>query len=206
MVAGGHLIARRGYALYGQIVAGGGFAALYISVFAALSFYALIGRPAAFGLMVLITAGAALAAEVHRSQGLAVFAVAGGFLTPFLVGGGENAQVVLLSLRRHPRGRHHGHGRPPRMAVPQPPQLRLRDLHVRRAGPGSSTRRRSGCRRRCSSRSSARCSRGSASAPGARASEQAGHRGHPAAHRAARLSRRLGRQSAAALDGRCSST
>ena len=97
MVAGGHLVARRGYALYGQIVAGGGFASLYVSVFAALSFYALIGRPAAFGLMVLITAGAALAAEVHRSQGLAVFAVAGGFLTPFLVGGGENAQVVLLS-------------------------------------------------------------------------------------------------------------
>jgi uncharacterized membrane protein len=97
MVAGGHLIARRSYALYGQIVAGGGFAALYVSVFAALSFYGLIGRPAAFGLMVLITAGAALAAEVHRSQGLAIFAVAGGFLTPFLVGGDQNAQVVLLS-------------------------------------------------------------------------------------------------------------
>jgi hypothetical protein len=97
MVAGGHVVARRGYALYGQIVAGGGFAALYVSVFAALSFYGLIGRPAAFALMVLVTAGAALAAEVHRSQGLAVFAVAGGFLTPFLVGGNENAQVVLLS-------------------------------------------------------------------------------------------------------------
>jgi len=97
MVACGHLVARRGYALYGQIVAGGGFAALYVSVFAALSFYGLIGRPAAFAMMVLITAGAALAAELHRSQGLAIFAVAGGFLTPFLVGGGQNAQVVLLS-------------------------------------------------------------------------------------------------------------
>jgi hypothetical protein len=97
MVIGGHAIARRGYALYGQIVAGGGFVALYISVFAALSFYGLIGRPAAFGLMVLITAGAAVAADVHRSHGLAVFALVGGFLTPFLVGGGENAQVTLLS-------------------------------------------------------------------------------------------------------------
>ena len=97
MAAGGHRIARRGYALYGQIVAGGGFAALYISVYAALSFYGLIGRPGAFALMVLITAAAALAADVHRSQGLAVFAVTGGFLTPFLVGGGENAQVTLLS-------------------------------------------------------------------------------------------------------------
>ena len=97
MVAGGHRVARRGYALYGQIVAGGGFAALYVSVYAALGFYGLIGRPAAFGLMVLITAGAALAADVHRSAGLATFAAAGGYLTPFLVGGGENAQVVLLS-------------------------------------------------------------------------------------------------------------
>jgi uncharacterized membrane protein len=97
MVAGGHRIARRGYALYGQIVAGGGFAALYVSVFAAFSFYALIGRPAAFGLMVLVTAGAALASDAHRSQGLAVFAAVGGFLTPFLVGGGDNAQVGLLT-------------------------------------------------------------------------------------------------------------
>jgi hypothetical protein len=97
MIVGGDRLARRGYALYGQIVAGGGFAALYLSVFAALSFYALIGRPTAFGLMVLVTAGAALAAEMHRSQGLAVFALFGGFLTPFLVGGDENAQVVLLS-------------------------------------------------------------------------------------------------------------
>jgi len=97
MILGGHRVARRGYPLYGQIVAGGGFAALYISVFAALTFYGLIGRPAAFGLMVLVTAGAALAADAHRSLGLALFAAAGGFLTPFLVGGGENAQVVLLS-------------------------------------------------------------------------------------------------------------
>ena len=97
MVLGGDRIVRRGYPLYGQILAGGGFATLYLSVFAALSFYSLIGRPVAFGLMVLITASAALAAERHRSQGLAVFAVVGGFLTPFLVGGGENAQVVLLT-------------------------------------------------------------------------------------------------------------
>jgi len=97
MAAGGHRIARRGYPLYGQIVAGGGFAALYISVFAALSFYALIGRPAAFGLMVLITAGAAAAANLHRSIGLAIFAVTGGYLTPFLVGGSGNAQVALLT-------------------------------------------------------------------------------------------------------------
>ncbi len=97
MVLGGHRIARRGYPLYGQILAGGGFAALYISVFAAFNYYSLTGRPVAFGLMVAITAGAALAADVHQSRGLALFAVAGGFLTPFLVGGDQNAQVALLT-------------------------------------------------------------------------------------------------------------
>jgi len=97
MVACGDRLAAPGLCLFGQILAGGGFSALYISVYAALVFYGLIGRPAAFGLMVLITAGAALAADLHRSQGLALFAVAGGFLTPFLVGGGENAQVSLLT-------------------------------------------------------------------------------------------------------------
>lgn len=96
MIGGGHRVARRGYALYGQIVAGGGFATLDISIYAALNFYGLIGRPAAFGLMVLVTAGAAAAAEFHRSQGLAWFAVVGGFVTPFLVGGREDAQIVLL--------------------------------------------------------------------------------------------------------------
>jgi uncharacterized membrane protein len=97
MAAGGHRVARRGYPLYGQVLAGGGFAALYIAVYAALSLYGLVSREAAFGLMVLITAGAAAAADVHRSQGLAFFAVAGGFATPFLVGGGGDAQVVLLT-------------------------------------------------------------------------------------------------------------
>jgi len=96
MIGGGHRITRRGYPLYGQIVAGGGFAALYISIFAALTFYELINRPTAFGLMVLVTAGAAAAAEIHLSQGLAWFAAVGGFITPFLVGGREDAQVVLL--------------------------------------------------------------------------------------------------------------
>jgi len=41
MVACGHLVARRGYALYGRSWRGG-FAALYVSVFAALSFYGLM--------------------------------------------------------------------------------------------------------------------------------------------------------------------
>ncbi|MCX6538292.1 MAG: DUF2339 domain-containing protein [Acidobacteria bacterium] len=97
MVVGGLAISRRGYRLYGEIVAGGGFVALYFSTYAAFNFYGLIVQPVAFGLMVAITAGAALVADRKSSQGLAFVAVLGGFLTPFLVGRNEDAQVVLLT-------------------------------------------------------------------------------------------------------------
>ena len=96
-IAAGFRFSRRGYDLYGQVVAGGGFVALYVSVWAALNLYSLVSRPTAFVLMVAITAGAALSANGLRSQVLALIAVLGGFFTPSLVGGREDAQVVLLT-------------------------------------------------------------------------------------------------------------
>jgi uncharacterized membrane protein len=97
MVAGGLAISRRGYRLYGEIVAGGGFVAMYFSTYAAFNLYDLVAQPVAFGLMVAITLGAALVADRKASQGLAFVAVLGGFLTPFLVGRNQNAQVSLLT-------------------------------------------------------------------------------------------------------------
>lgn len=88
---------RRGYRQYGQILAGTGVVALYISTFAAIWFYGLISQSTAFGLMVLVTAGAAVMADRLASHGLATVAVLGGFATPFLVGGGEDAQITLLT-------------------------------------------------------------------------------------------------------------
>lgn len=97
MAGGGLRLARRGYPLFGEVLAGGGIVALYLSSFAALNFYGLISRPTAFGQMVIITAVGALMADRQRSQGLAFVALLGGFLTPFLVGGDQDAQVVLLT-------------------------------------------------------------------------------------------------------------
>jgi len=97
MVATGRRFVSRGYNLYGEIVAGGGFVALSVSTWAALNLYGLISRPVAFGLMVLMTAGAAVMADRLVSQALAFVAVIGGFLTPTLVGGPEDAQVVLFT-------------------------------------------------------------------------------------------------------------
>ncbi len=97
MVAGGVALARRRYDLYGQVVAGGGFAALYISIWASLNLYGLVTRPTAFVLMVAVTGAAALVADRLAAQALALVAILGGFFTPAMVGGDEDAQVVLFT-------------------------------------------------------------------------------------------------------------
>ncbi|MEA1963387.1 MAG: DUF2339 domain-containing protein [Patescibacteria group bacterium] len=87
----------RKYNLYGQILSGGGIVALYMSVFAALNFYDLIGYGAAFLFMVMVTIiGVALSVR-YNAPPLIITAVLGGFATPFLVSSGENQQFALFS-------------------------------------------------------------------------------------------------------------
>jgi uncharacterized membrane protein len=97
MIGLGLRLARAGYDTYGNILTGGGLAALYISTYAAFSFYALIGRSVASITLIAITAAAAALSDRRRAQGMAIMAVSGGFLTPFLVGSGTDAQITLFS-------------------------------------------------------------------------------------------------------------
>ncbi len=97
LIVAGQRFNQRGYTAYGQIVTGGGLAVLFLAIYAAFSFYALIGRPTTFALLVLLTAGAAALADRQRALGLALMAVGGGFATPFLVGGGVDAQLTLFT-------------------------------------------------------------------------------------------------------------
>jgi uncharacterized membrane protein len=97
LIAAGLQFTRRGYPFYGQVMAGGGGAILYLSTYAAFNFYALIERPTAFTLMVAITGLVAWLADRQRSQGLAFFAVGGGFATPFLLPGTTDAQIALFT-------------------------------------------------------------------------------------------------------------
>ncbi|HXG86939.1 MAG TPA: DUF2339 domain-containing protein [Vicinamibacterales bacterium] len=97
LVVAGLRMSGRGLGVFGQALAGGGFAILYLAIYAAFNFYALIGTNVAFGAMLLVTLAAAVAADRQRAQALAVLAVGGGFMTPFLVGGAENAQLTLFS-------------------------------------------------------------------------------------------------------------
>ena len=97
LIVAGSQFAKRGMPLYGQMLAGGGVAILYVSTYAAFMFYRLIERPTAFAAMVGITILGAVLADRHKSQGLAVFAIGGGFMTPFLVGGTGDAQTALFT-------------------------------------------------------------------------------------------------------------
>ena len=97
LVLGGLRIARGGLSVFGHALTGTGFAILYMVVYSALNFYGLVGANLAFAAMVATTIGAAWVANRERSQALAVIAVGGGFLTPFLVGGSENAQLTLFT-------------------------------------------------------------------------------------------------------------
>jgi len=97
LIAIGLRFARHGLEFYGQVMAGGGLAVLYLSAYAAFAYYGLIDRFAAFGLLVAITALAAAVADRQRSQPLAIATVSGGFLTPFLIGGGTGAPAPLFT-------------------------------------------------------------------------------------------------------------
>jgi uncharacterized membrane protein len=97
LVAGGRWCIRRGYDVYGQIVSGGGLAVLYVSIYAASTLYDLIGRGATFVALCAVTALAAWLADRYRSQGLALMAVGGGFMTPFLLPSDRDAQIALFT-------------------------------------------------------------------------------------------------------------
>ena len=87
---------RSGFPVYGQMIAGGGIAVQYVSIYAAFNFYHLIERYPAFALLCAVTGLAATFADRQRSQGLALMAVGGGFATPFLLPSTVDAQLALF--------------------------------------------------------------------------------------------------------------
>jgi len=97
LVAAGRGLARRGFRQYGLFLSGGGLAVLFLSVYAAFAFYELMGALPTFACLAAIAAATAVLADREGSLPLALMAVCGGFATPFLVGGGEDAQVALFS-------------------------------------------------------------------------------------------------------------
>lgn len=97
LILAGVRLASRDLPLFGHALAGGGIVVLYVALYAALHFYALIDRTVAFVAMVGVTLLGGWLADRQKAQPLAMLSLIGGFATPLLVGGERGAQVVLFT-------------------------------------------------------------------------------------------------------------
>ena len=103
LVAGAALIAwserfqRRGFAPFAYSLKAVGSGTLYLALWAAFSVYQLIPAGAAFGAMIVVTALNGLMCWTQDSELLALYATAGGLITPLLVSTGENHEITLFS-------------------------------------------------------------------------------------------------------------
>ncbi len=97
LLAWSQLLLKRSYRYFSEGMAGLGAGVLYLSIYAAWSFYQLVPGAVAFAGMIVVTATLIALAVGRNSERLAFLALVGGFLTPTLLSTGENAQVVLFT-------------------------------------------------------------------------------------------------------------
>ena len=88
---------RHQYKAFSSVLVGGGLAALYFTIALAYHQYQLFGQTTAFSVMLIITAFSVLLALLYDREELAIIALAGGFITPFLVSNGRGDYAVLFT-------------------------------------------------------------------------------------------------------------
>lgn len=88
---------RKNYKAFSSVLVGGGLAVLYFTIALAYHQYQLFGQTAAFIIMLVITAFSVLLSLLYDRQELAVIALVGGFITPFLVSNGSGNYKVLFT-------------------------------------------------------------------------------------------------------------
>jgi uncharacterized membrane protein len=103
LIAGAAFIAwserfrNRGYAFFSYSLKAVGSGTLYLSLWAAFSLYQLVPAGAAFAAMILVTAFNGFMAWSQDAELLALYAIAGGVVTPMLVSTGENHEITLFT-------------------------------------------------------------------------------------------------------------
>ena len=90
LVVGGEALRRRGHPSYSYGLTGAGYAALYVSSYAAFGIYHLIGFTSAAVILVAVTAATVAHAIFLNAQPVAFLGLLGGFLTPVVLGGGQS--------------------------------------------------------------------------------------------------------------------
>lgn len=96
---GQYLLPRPRYRAYAQVLMSGGIIIYFLSVFAAFSFYGLIGWPTAFAALALGALAASAVATANRTEAVAALCLLGAFLTPVLLqedGGAGASRLAKL--------------------------------------------------------------------------------------------------------------
>ena len=88
---------RTKYRAFSSVLAGGGFAIFYVTVAIAYHYYDLFSQTGAFALLVAFTLLMVALAVWYDRRELAVIALVGGFVAPFLVSSGSGNYVVLFT-------------------------------------------------------------------------------------------------------------
>ena len=150
LVAAGQRFVRQGLAFFGHALSGGGLVVLYVAIYAALHVYDLVGpddgvRGHGGG----DARSGSWLADRHRVQVLGALAVLGGFLTPALVGGGEDRQVVLFLYNALLLAGALVHGGAPRLGRRRACSAYVLAVAMSRRGPRATTRRPPACARCC---------------------------------------------------------
>lgn len=96
-IAGGERFQNKRLKVFARGLTGGGAAILYLSLYFAFQVYQLLSQTLAFGLMALVTAGMVALALRHASRTILLFALFGGFLTPFWVSTGAVRPIALFT-------------------------------------------------------------------------------------------------------------
>lgn len=96
MIAVAHYM-RNSYRSFSSVMAGGGIAVFYFTIAFAYHQYQLFPQIAAFVIMMIITVFAVALSLLYDKIELAVIALVGGFLAPFLVSSGSGNYVILFS-------------------------------------------------------------------------------------------------------------
>ncbi|HVF53071.1 MAG TPA: DUF2339 domain-containing protein [Actinomycetota bacterium] len=86
---------KRDWAPYAAAVAGGGIAVLYLTLWVSMRLYGFLVPAEAFAALLFVSAAGGGFALRHSSQALAVMALVGGFINPFVTGVGSQMPVGL---------------------------------------------------------------------------------------------------------------
>lgn len=88
---------REKYRTFSSLLAGGAFAVFYLTVAIAFHYYQLFSQTTAFVILVGITLFMSALAVLYDRRELAIIALIGGFIAPFIVSSGDGSYLVLFT-------------------------------------------------------------------------------------------------------------